>query len=128
MLPVCPCILGPLCSLRGVAALTCIADSLVGLLVFCAPEEHDHDDAALAAQVSSTYPWVVTQLQLYEVAGIFKGDRLSIHFDHVGTNNPRDRGRKAKPATFAPARRRQCRAAKRSHEPWVGAAESLRMP
>ena len=80
--------LGLLSSVR-LAALFCALAAAVGIPPSSlAHEGHDHDDAARAALASSTYPRVVAQSELYEIAGILRGDRLSIYLDRFGTNEP----------------------------------------
>ena len=127
MLPFCYCSFGLLRSLRGIA-MRWIAALLLSTPVSRAYESHAHDDAALSALNSSAYPQVTTQSEPHEIVGLLKDDRRLISLDYVGTNNPRDRSRRAKTATLAPARGRRCRAIKPSHGPWIGVAASLRMP
>jgi cobalt-zinc-cadmium efflux system membrane fusion protein len=79
--------LGLLSSVR-LATLFCVAAVLGLPSSSFAHEGHDHDDAARAALASSTYPRVVAQSELYEIAGILRGDRLSIYLDRFGTNEP----------------------------------------
>src|SRR5262245_63533154 len=80
--------LGMFSSVR-LATLLCV---LAGVVTFSflslAHEGHDQDDAGRAALASSTYPRVVAQSDLYEVAGILRGDRLSLYLDNFVTNEP----------------------------------------
>src|SRR5262245_6171462 len=108
MLPVCHCSSGLLRSLRGIAAMTWIAALLFSWPVSRAYGPHAHNDAALSALNSSAYPRVTTQSELHEIVGILKDDRRLISLDYVGTNNPRDRSRRAKTATLALAHERKC--------------------
>lgn len=77
-------------SIRGNAALACIviAVALLSPAASVGHEGHDHDDAAAAALVSSTYPRVTAQSELYEIVGILKGGRLTIYIDNFDTNEP----------------------------------------
>ena len=87
MLPVRLRPFGLLSSMRSVAALTWIAALVLSPSVSRAHEGHDHDDSPRAA-LTSTYPRVTAQLEVYEVVGILKGDRLLIYLDRVATNEP----------------------------------------
>jgi hypothetical protein len=84
------CLWGLPSSIRRIAALA----HIVIVVAFLSPaasfghEGHDHDDAAVAALVSSTYPRVTAQSELYEVVGILKGGRLAIYIDQFTTNEP----------------------------------------
>src|SRR5262249_33877513 len=114
MLQVCHCSSGLLRSLRGIAAMTWIAALLFSSPVSRAYGPHAHNDAALSALNSSAYPRVTTQSV---IVGILKDDRRLISLDYVGTDNPRDRSRRAKTATLALSRKKmRCHHA--SHGPW----------
>jgi RND family efflux transporter MFP subunit len=88
MLPVRLCLFGLLSSMRSVAALAWMAAVLLGPSVSPAHEGHDDADSARATLISSTYPRVTAQSELYELVGILKGDRLLIYLDRVATNEP----------------------------------------
>src|SRR6266487_5588800 len=71
-----------------VAALCCVAGVFLSLSVPFAHEGHEDDDATRSALASSTYPRVTAQSELYELVGILRGGRLSIHLDRFATNEP----------------------------------------
>jgi cobalt-zinc-cadmium efflux system membrane fusion protein len=70
-----------------VAALCCVAGIFLSLSAPFAHEGgHEDDDATRSALPSSTYPRVSAQSELYELVGIVRGERLTIHLDHFATN------------------------------------------
>src|SRR5262245_28537610 len=80
--------LGMFSSVRLVTLLCVLGGVVAFPFLSLAHEGHDHDDASRAALASSTYPRVVAQSDLYEVAGILRGDRLSLYLDNFVTNEP----------------------------------------
>jgi hypothetical protein len=71
-----------------VAALCCLTGIFLTLSAAFAHEGHEDDDATRSALASSTYPRVTAHSELYELAGIMRGERLSIYLDHFATNEP----------------------------------------
>lgn len=82
------CLSRLLSNMRSIAALASVvvAVALLGLVPSVGHEGHDHDDDVAAALVSSTYPRVTAQSELYEVVGVLKGGRLAIYIDQFATN------------------------------------------
>lgn len=75
--------------LRSLAALFCFAVTFNGPFAALAHEEgHDHDDAARKALITSAFPRVAAQSELYEVVGILKNERLTVYLDRFATNEP----------------------------------------
>src|SRR6185369_14879917 len=78
---------GLLRRMRCVATLA-MAVYFLGLSSGFAHEGHDHADTAGSLLASSTWPRVVAQSELYQIVGILKGERFSIHLEHFATNEP----------------------------------------
>src|SRR5689334_4087609 len=72
-----------------VAAVCCLAGIFLSLSAPFAHEGgHEGNDATRSALSSSTYPRVAAHSELYELAAIVRGKRLSIYLDHFATNEP----------------------------------------
>jgi membrane fusion protein, heavy metal efflux system len=71
-----------------IAALCCVAGIFLSLSTPFAHEGHGDDDVTRSALASSTYPRVTAHSELYELVGVVRGERLSIHLDHFATNEP----------------------------------------